>query len=208
MADRSTSGIPTEALARFTAAEGRLFPAAAFDPEGYQRGLELCGLLLTDLRSSCPDIEAVLQRRETLLATLPERAAAAGLPLLGFAPETLVDAASAVRCREISASTAAGDYEARLSAARAAGQEWLVEEPDPAAVMAGSWRRVEHHVPSGTVLVCSIAVGTGGTVTYGLEVLRGSGLADAPLDPVRTFADRDEWLRVAEHYRSTISGRS
>jgi hypothetical protein len=202
-----TSAVPAEALARFAAAEGRLYPTAAFDPETYERALELCSLLLSDLRSGCPDIEAVLQRREALLADLPVRAAAAGLTPLGFEPETLVDAASAVRCREISASTAAADHEARLSAARAAGQEWLVEEPEPAAVMAGSYRRVEHHVPSGTVLVSSIDASTPRSVTYVLEVTPGSGLVDEPLEPVRTFADRDEWLRVTERYRSTICAR-
>jgi hypothetical protein len=202
------SGLPAQTLARFTAAEGRLYPSAAFDPEGYERGLELCSLLLTELRSSCPDIEAVLRRRDTLVTDLPARAAAAGLTPLGFEPETLVDAACAVRCREIGARTAAADHEARLSSAGAAGQEWLVDEPEPAAVMAGSYRRVEHHVPSGTMLVCTIEATPPGSVTYALEVMPGSGLVDESLESVHTFADRDEWLRVIEHYRSTISAVS
>ena len=200
-------GMPADAVARFAAAEARLYPTAAFDPEGYERALELCGLLLTDLRSSCPDIEAVLERREALVTELPIRAAAAGLTPLGFEAETIVDAASAVRCREISASTAAGEHEARLSAARTAGQEWLVDEPDPADVLAGSYRRVEHHVPSGTLLVCTIEASSPGAVTYVLEVVRGGGLGEQPLEPVRTFADRDEWLRAAEEHRSAISSR-
>jgi hypothetical protein len=202
------SGIPAEALARFTAAEARLYPTAVLDPEGYERTLGLCGLLLADLRSSCQDIEAVLQRRETLLALLPLRAAAAGLSVRGFEPETLVDAASALRCRELSAGTATADHEARLSAARAAGQEWLVDEPDPAAVMAGSYCRVEHHLPSGTALVSSMEAGNRGPATYRLEVIPGAGVVDEPHEPARTFADRDEWLRLADQYRSAISARS
>jgi hypothetical protein len=119
-----------------------------------------------------------------------------------------VDAACAVRCREIGARTAAADHEAHLSSAGAAGQEWLVDEPEPAAVMAGSYRRVEHHVPSGTMLVCTIEATPPGSVTYALEVMPGSGLVDESLESVHTFADRDEWLRVIEHYRSTISAVS
>lgn len=203
------SGIPAEALARFTAAEGRLYPATVLDPERYERALGLCGLLLADLRCSCPDIEAVLQQREALLALLPFRAAAAGLSLRGFEPETLVDAASALRCRELNASTAREDHEARISAARAAGQEWLVEEPEPAAVMAGYYRRVELHIPSGTVLVSSVeAGGNRDHATYRLEILSGTTRVEGPGEPTRTFADREEWLRVAEQCRSTISARS
>lgn len=203
------SGIPAEALARFTTAEGRLYPTAVLDPEAYEHALRLCSLLLVDLRSSCPDIEAVLQRRERLLTLLPLRAAAAGLSLRGFEPETLVDAASAVRCRELGAHAATVDHEARVAAARAAGQEWLVEEPDPAAVMAGFYRRVELHVPSGTVLVGSVeADSNGGSATYRLEIVPGTAELGGPDEPARTFADRDEWLRAVEHSRSRISAGS
>jgi hypothetical protein len=118
-----------------------------------------------------------------------------------------VDAASALRCRELSASTAAADREARRSAARASGQEWLVDEPDAAAVMAGSYRRVEHHLPTGTALVSSMEAGSRGPVTYRLEVTPGTGRVGEPHEPARTFADRDEWLRVTEQYRSAISAR-
>ena len=88
-----------------------------------------------------------------------------------------------------------------------AGHEWLVEEPDPADVLAGSYRRVEHHLPSGTMLVCIIEASTRGAVTYVLEVVPGGGPVDGPLEPVRTFVDRDEWLRAAEQHRSAISAR-
>jgi hypothetical protein len=98
---RHGRAIPREALVRFTAAEGRLYPLAMVDPEAYERGVTLTGMLLKDLRSTCPDIDAVLDRRETLLQLLTETPEENSPSAGGFSPETLVDAASALRCREL-----------------------------------------------------------------------------------------------------------
>jgi len=95
------AGIPAVAMARFTAAEGRLYPMVMVDPEGYQHATTLVGLVVDDLRASCTDIEAVLQARAGLIDRLPEIAAAASLTPSGVPPETVVDAASAIRCREL-----------------------------------------------------------------------------------------------------------
>ena len=93
--------IPPDALLRFTAAEARLYPLALVDPEAYERGVALTGTLLADLRSTCFDINAVLERRAALLRLLAEPEKGGGPDRVGFSPDTLVDAASALRCREI-----------------------------------------------------------------------------------------------------------
>lgn len=196
--------VPEAAAARFQAAEGRLYPAAVLDPETYERALSLCGLVLTELRSHCADVDAVLDRRTTLVAALPTRAAAAGLSLDGFAAETVVDAASAVRCRELVQAANAADLRNRLAEARSAGREWLVEQPDPTSVMAGVQRRVEVHVPTGTVLVASVeAGGPALATTYRVEVVQSTGQVETE----RTFTDRDEWGRAVAQCRAAISAR-
>lgn len=210
---RHTPGIPAEAVARFTAAEARLYPLALVDPASYERAVSLTGMLLEDLRSACPDIASVLQRRGALLLLL-DRTTDAGLPsLTGLDPGTLVDAASAVRCRELRAEQAAGEAAARIAAAGASGQEWLVDEPDPAAVMAGFYRRVELHVPTGAALVCSAEPdGTGARTTYRLEVIPPQD-ADAPSDApsapeeAETYEDEASWALAIERRRGELSSR-
>jgi hypothetical protein len=95
------AAIPAAAMARFTTAEGRLYPMVMVDPDGYQHATSLVGLVVDDLRGSCTDIEAVLQARAGLIDRLPEIAATASLTLGGVPADTIVDAASAIRCREL-----------------------------------------------------------------------------------------------------------
>lgn len=95
------AGIPAEAMARFTTAEARLYPMVMVDPGGYQQATSLVGLVVDELRGSCTDVEAVLQRRAALIVQLPEIAATATLTLGGIPAEIVVDAASAIRCREL-----------------------------------------------------------------------------------------------------------
>lgn len=201
-----TRHLPAEAAARLRAAEDRLYPLAMVDVERYQRGTTLCALLLEDLRVHSPDIPSVLDRRAALLDLVPGLANQAGLSLLGLQPETLVDAASALRCRELETEQAHELRQARIAAAREAGQEWLVDEPAPAAVMAGFYRRVELHVPTGIRLVSSVEAGaTGEPVAFALELVPPDPLAGTARS--ETFDDESAWRTAAEQYRCEISGR-
>ena len=101
--DPHTPGIPPDAMSRFTAAEARLYPLALVDPEAYERAVTLVGMLMSPLRGTCPDVDAVLGCRDSLLVFLTKTTDEAGPSLGGFSPETLVDAASALRCRELQA---------------------------------------------------------------------------------------------------------
>jgi len=203
--DNATQHLPVDAAAQMRTAEDRLYPLAMVDVERYQRGTTLCGILLEDLRGHSPDLLALLGRRAPLLDRLPGLADEAGLSLLGLEPETLVDAAMALRCRELELERARAQQQERLTRARDTGQEWLVDEPSPAAVMAGFYRRVELHVPTGVRLVSSVEAGaTGRPTAFVLEVVP----PDDDEGPARsvTFVDEDAWLRAAAEFRSEISG--
>jgi hypothetical protein len=95
--------VPAAALARFTSAEERLYPLAMVDPVGYERAVTLIGMVAEELRQQCAAVESVLARRDELIAQLPGLAAGKGLELGGLPPDAVVDAASALRCRELQA---------------------------------------------------------------------------------------------------------
>lgn len=84
-------------------AESRLYPMAMSDPEGYERAIMLVGLVADELREQCADLESVIDRRDELIAALPGLADANQLELGGLPADAVVDAASALRCRELQA---------------------------------------------------------------------------------------------------------
>lgn len=104
--DRAAGRLPAEAMSRFRAAEARLYPMALADPAGYEVVASLIGLVASELRRSSSDISSVLERRPGLIGLVPRLAERAGL-VGGIVPadlpaDAVVDAASAVRCRELS----------------------------------------------------------------------------------------------------------
>jgi hypothetical protein len=76
---------------------------AMTDPDGYERAIILVGMVANELRQQCADLESVLERRNELIDALPELAGAKGLELGGLPADAVVDAASALRCRELQA---------------------------------------------------------------------------------------------------------
>lgn len=95
--------IPGDVMARYTAAEARLYPMVMTDPAGYQLAISLVGLVAHELRRDCADIATVLERRAELIGRLPDLAAEAGFLVGAMPADAVVDAASALRCRELSA---------------------------------------------------------------------------------------------------------
>lgn len=194
------AGICSEAMNRFTAAEGRLYPMALVDPAGYERATTLIGVIAAQLRSTCADIDSVLRARDDLIARLPEFAAAAHVTATGLSAD-VVDAASALRCRELQA--AAARCSSRTAGARASCAEWIVDDAEPGAVMAGSFRRVERHLPTGTTLITSMEAGGAGGVTYTIEVVAD----ECERADVSTYPDRDAWFSAAQRLRADLSTR-
>ncbi|HET7071896.1 MAG TPA: hypothetical protein VFI40_13810 [Nocardioides sp.] len=93
--------VPVEALARFHAAEGRLYPMALADPAAFELAISLVGLVTEELRVSGVGISSVLERRSELIGLVPQLAERAGLVGDALPADAVVDAASAVRCREL-----------------------------------------------------------------------------------------------------------
>jgi hypothetical protein len=102
--ERPGGDLPVEAMARFTAAEANLYPMVMTDPAGYELAISLVGLVAEELRRDCSDVPAVLERRGELIDRVPQLAAEAGIDPRGLSADVVVDAASALRCRELSAS--------------------------------------------------------------------------------------------------------
>lgn len=199
--------VPVVAMSRFTAAETRLYPMAMTDPMGYQHATTLVGVVLTELRTRFPTIDAVLDGRTGLIARLPGLAEDAGLSLGALPADAVVDAASAVRCRELQAADTAADRRARIEAARAAGEDWFVIEPDPAEVMSGTYRRCELHLPTGSTLIMSIRAGTGEPgERYAIELVRAGRHGEPTSSGERGYPDRDAWTTAAEELRRQLTG--
>ena len=128
---QAAGDVPPEAMARMTAAEARLYPLAMVDPGRYERATTLVGLVAAELRRSCRSVDEVLARREELLAALPRLADGSGVGMADLVPADVVDAASALVCRQLQAHRAAAAWHARIDEARRAGREWLVVEAGP-----------------------------------------------------------------------------
>ena len=101
--DATGQVLPADAVMRFTVAEGRIYPLAMTDPEGYERAITLVGLVANELRRSSTNFDAVLGSRDDLIERLTDLAQAASAEPVGLPPDTIVDAASALRCRELQA---------------------------------------------------------------------------------------------------------
>jgi hypothetical protein len=101
--DATGQALSPAAMMRFTTAEGRVYPLAMTDPAGFEHAITLVGLVANELRASCSDFDSVLTARDDLIERLPDLARAAGIESVGLPPESIVDAASALRCRELQA---------------------------------------------------------------------------------------------------------
>ena len=215
---QAAGDVPPKAMARMTTAEARLYPLAMVDPSRYERATTLVGLVAAELRRSCRRVDEVLGRREELLAALPRLADDSGVGLADLVPADVVDAASALVCREIQAHRAAATWDARIDEARRAGREWLVVEADPAAVMAGVHQSVELHLPTGSAVVSTVEAGTpGGAATYRLELVpaavagpevpTGPGPGAAEVQP-QVFTDRAQWQAAVERLKAELASGS
>ena len=200
----SSDVLPAAAQARFTAAEAQLYPLALVDADEYEQVTRLVGLLAAELRPEALDIATVLGLREELVARVPVIAAEAGLTIGGFPRETIADAASAIRCRELQAARSATRWADRLEAARSTGDEWIDEDPDVQAAWAGSYRSTALHVPTGNRLISAIDAGSAGAPpTYTIEIVPDE--ADEASPRSSTYPDRDSWLAALRRLRGEIS---
>jgi hypothetical protein len=200
------AAIPPVDLARFKAAEARLYPMAMTDAAGYQRATALVGVVLNELRERGATIAEVLQQRDGLISALPGLASSAALGLGGLPAEAIVDAAYAVRCRELQAAASAVARQERIEAARAAGEEWFFIEPDPDEVMAGTYRRTQLHLPTGATLITSIEAGRDGSgADYSIEFIRAADQGMPGSAEKREYPDRGAWTAAIDAIRAELA---
>jgi hypothetical protein len=214
---QAAGDVPPEAMARMAAAEARLYPLAMVDPSRYESATTLVGRVAAELRRSCRSVDEVLARREELLAALPRLADGSGVGMADLVPADVVDAASALVCRQLQAHRAAATWQTRIDEARRAGKEWLVVEADPAAVMAGVHQSVELHLPTGSAVVSTVEASSAGSATYRLELVPaavtapGGAAVPAPgaarVRP-QVFTDRQQWLAAAERLKAGLAAGS
>ncbi|MEO7006242.1 MAG: hypothetical protein ABI275_05425 [Terrimesophilobacter sp.] len=201
---RNETSAATSAVARFSAAEARLYPLAMADTEAFERATSLVGLVATELRS-CGGVAEVVEQLGGVVARLQQTADAAHIDTTGLPLSVVADAAAAIRCRQLKAEQAAADVRERIERARAAGQAWLVEEASPAMMMAGIQQRQELHLPTGATLVTTVDGETADDEpVYSLELIPGSP-ANGVVAVSENYADRSEWLAAAQRLRAALS---
>jgi hypothetical protein len=208
------------ARARWRAAEDRLFPVVLVDPDTYRRALSVVGLLLEELRANTTSLDQLLGLDvdpAPLLSALPAGSAggaqfagsAGGAQFAGSAggeDRLTLEAAFAVRDREITAAAKRGRRAAAIALARSAGATWVDLEGSWEAVLGTGARHTEMHLPTGRALVATIDPYSGdGPHRLELVVLDGdTGTPIETTDRDRAFADRAEWLAERERWRADI----
>jgi hypothetical protein len=190
------------ARARWRAAEDRLFPVVLVDPDTYRRALYVVGLLLEQLRANTTSLDQLLGLDvdpAPLLSTLPAGSVCGGDRLT-------LEAAFAVRDRELTAAAKRGRRAAAIALAHAASATWVDLEGSWEAVLSTGARHTEMHLPTARALVATIDPYSGdGSHRLELVVLDGdTGTPVETTDRDRAFADRAEWLAQRQRWRADI----
>lgn len=199
------------ARARWRAAEDRLFPVALVDPDTYRRALHVMSLLLDELRVSTTSLDQLLDLDADpapLLAALPAEPANRTQPAgcAGGEDRLRLEAAFAVRDRELAAAAERSRRTAAIASARAAGGSWVDLQGSWEAVQRTGALHTEMHLATGRALVASVdPYSEEGPHRLQLVVLDAdTGIPVEVTDRDRAFADRAEWLAQRERWRAEI----
>jgi hypothetical protein len=191
------------ARARWRAAEDRLFPVALVDPDGYRRLLSVVAVLLEKLRASTTSLDQLLELDSHPAPLVAAAAVAAGD---GAADRMALEAAFAVRDRELAAAAERDRRTRAIAAARNAGARWVDLEGSWEAVCRTGLRHTEMHLASGRALVATVDPYSGDG-PHRLEVVVLDTDTGAPVettDQERQFADRATWAAQREQWRMQI----
>lgn len=201
-----------QARARWRAAEDRLFPVALVDAHAYRRVLHVVSLLLDELRVSTTSLDQLLDLDAdpaSLLAALLDEPANRIQPAgsAGGENRLTLEAAFAVRDRELAAAAERSRRAAAIASARSEGATWVDLEGSWEAVQRTGVRHTEMHLATGRALVATVDPYSGdGPHRLELVVLDGdTGTPVETIDEDRVFADRAEWLTERERRRAEIA---
>jgi hypothetical protein len=188
------------ARARWRAAEDRLFPVALVDPDGYRRLLSVVAALLQKLRASTTSFDHLLE-----LDGHPAPLVAAAC-VAGAADRVALEAAFAVRDRELMAAAERDRRTRAIAAARNAGATWVDLDGSWEAVCRTGTRHTEMHLASGRALVATVDPYSGED-PHRLEVVLLDSDTGTPVEVTaqdQRFADRAIWLAEREQWRAQI----
>lgn len=199
------------ARVRWRAAEDRLFPTAVVDPDAYRRMLPVVGLLLKELRVGTTSLDQLLDLDADpapLLAALPAEQAGRIQPAgsAGGVDRLILEAAFAVRDRELVAVAERDRRAVAIASARSAGATWVDLEGSWEAVQRSGVRHTEMHLATGRALVATVDPYSGDRPhRLELVVLDGdTGTPIATTDEDRAFANRAQWLVERARWRTEI----
>jgi hypothetical protein len=190
------------ARARWRTAEDRLFPVVLVDPDAYRRALNVICLLLDELRRKTTSTAQLLGLDvdpAPLLSALPPGSAAGEDRLT-------LEAAFAVRDRELTAAAERSRRAAAIALARSAGATWVDLEGSWEAVLCTGARHIEMHLRTAQALVATVDPYSGDG-PHRLELVVLDGGTGTPVETInrdRTFADRAAWLAERERWRANI----
>ena len=188
------------ARTRWRAAEDRLFPVALVDPDAYRQALSVVAALLQKLRASTTSLDHLLE-----LDSHPAPLVAAAR-VEGAADRMTLEAAFAVRDRELVAAAERDRRTTAIAAGRNAGATWVDLEGSWEAVCRTGTRHTEMHLASGRALVATVDPYSG-EAAHRLEVVMLDTDTGTPLettDQDQRFADRARWLAERERWRAEI----
>lgn len=188
------------ARARWQAAEDRLFPIALVDPDAYRRALSVVSQLLGELRASTTSLDQLLAL-DVDPAPLLQVAS-----VEGAADRLAIEAAFAVRDRELVVAAERDRRTRVIAAARNAGATWVDLDGSWEAVCRTGTRHTEMHLASGRALVATVDPYSGDD-PHRLEVVvldTDTGIPVETTDQDRRFADRATWLVERERWRAQV----
>lgn len=188
---------------RWRAAEDRLFPVALVDPDAYRRSLAVVAQLLRELRANTTSLDQLL---DLDVEPAPLLQAASEGSAVGVADRLAIDAAFAVRDRELAAAAERDQRVAAIAAARLAGAEWVDLEGSWEAVCRTGARHTAMHLASGRALVATVDPYSGDD-PHRLEVVVLDSDTGTPVemtDQDQRFADRASWMAERERWRAEI----
>jgi hypothetical protein len=184
------------ALARWRAADDRLYPLAMVDADSYQHAVALVGRMLDELRRSCDtlnDLVEVDSDPSALLASVDP----GGLHAVLANSQMLVEAACSLRSSELRVADQARQRQARIARGHESAADWVVLEGSRERIDSGE-RFTQMHLPSGHALVAFVDPFAGKHAFHleelSLHPVTGDPVGDPSTRWEGSFADRDAWL--------------
>ncbi|MXW96234.1 MAG: hypothetical protein F4110_00460 [Acidimicrobiaceae bacterium] len=149
---------PTAVLAaHWNESERRLYPTATTNPDAYQSAVKLVRAV-ADALADVSDLGELVQRWEHRTAVLDAAVRATGETVAYGLIEATAGCGFAIRRRELLNERAERERRERITAARDAGETWVVihEQGDLASGLADPCQCMEMHLPTGLAVVSMV----------------------------------------------------